>query len=168
MKNTVRFGTEIYGVRKTKILEWSDILSGNHPGLIEAKRMLPYLQETKSKQPLYEGDILSLKASDVSEHDGFWNSSVGSKMKEREIDEFILHLSSQDHEPLTAISYALKDGKPVTESYMYGVEVKDGTKDEIWREKGIEMLSIRYFIAKGVTCIGNDWENPELVEKFKA
>lgn len=167
MKNTMRFGIESNGVRNTAILGWDDILTGSHIDLVGAKRMLPYLQETKAKESLYEGDILSLKATDVAKDNGFWNSGAGSKMKERGLDEFILHLSSKDHEPLTAVMYAIKDGKPVTDSVLYDFEVEDGKEDEIWSERGVEMLSIRYFIAKGVVRIGNDWENPELIEKFR-
>lgn len=166
MKNTMRFATQSDGVRKTTVLEWSDILSGNHEGLVDAKRMLPYLQETKAKEALYEGDILSLKATDVSEQDGFWGSGVGSKMKERGFDEFVVHLSSKDHEPLTANLYAIKDGEAVRDSLFYDYEAEENKKDDIWSETGADMLFIRYFIAKGATLLGNDWEHPELIEKF--
>ncbi len=165
--DSIRFGITQSGVPATVILSWAEILESPHPALLHAERMQPYNQQTKEGQPLYENDILSLKPKDLDENDGFWGSGVGKKARDIGVDDIQLHLSPQGHEPMTAILYLLKDGRPVTEHEFYEPNSLSNRESEVWRETGVDMLFIRYLLHKGAVLIGNSWDHPHLTDAYQ-
>jgi hypothetical protein len=165
--DNIRFGITQSGAPTTVILSWAEILENPHPTLLRAERMQPYNEQTKDGHPLYENDILSLKLKDLDRSDGFFDSGIGEKAIDIGVDDIQLHLSFEDHEPMTAILYLLKNGSPVTGHEFYEVEPSSNSEPEVWRETGASMLFVRYLLQKGAKLIGNSWSHPHLTDAYK-
>lgn len=168
MPNRIRFATGTPDAPTTRILDWNTLATDMHPDLVDARVMLAYEKETKAGEALYQGDILSLNAADIPESDPFWRSNAGEKMKECEFDTFVLHLTKSAQQPLNGILYAIKNGRPVTDSMFYGYEneVDIHEIDSVWKETDATILFIHYILTKGATLLGNDWEHADILAPF--